>query len=285
MVRRLVAQADAFDESASSVDVKFARSRQFPELVRVYWEVHGTFPSIRERVLPTGDIFVLVNVGAPQLMISSERGDLFSDTCICGIQRGPLVTGVLGATDLWGAKLSPRAAQLAFGSAAAVAGAVADFADVMGAKGNSLAGYLRDAPTFEARCAIFDAHIADAVRSENLKWRSEVEWALDRIFKGGAEVGALARAIGWSRKHLHESVVGHLGQAPKTLIRIARFERALRIIGDRSDIGLAEVALEAGYCDQPHLTREFRALSGLTPAAYLRSRVIGADYGFVDADG
>jgi AraC family transcriptional regulator len=36
----------------------------------------------------------------------------------------------------------------------------------------------------------------------------------------------------------------------------------------RSD-GLGEIAYAAGYCDQSHLNREFRALAGTTPSDFI----------------
>ncbi|MFW6084495.1 MAG: helix-turn-helix domain-containing protein [Gemmatimonadota bacterium] len=42
--------------------------------------------------------------------------------------------------------------------------------------------------------------------------------------------------------------------------------------GGRDEPSLAEVALSAGYYDQPHMNREFRRMAGLTPGEYLRSR-------------
>jgi AraC-like DNA-binding protein len=42
-----------------------------------------------------------------------------------------------------------------------------------------------------------------------------------------------------------------------------------------SSVDWAEVAARHGYADQPHLVEEFRQLVGVTPTAYLRSRLNG----------
>lgn len=42
----------------------------------------------------------------------------------------------------------------------------------------------------------------------------------------------------------------------------------------RSDEPIASIAQGAGFADQPHLTRAFRAFSGLTPARYRRDRAL-----------
>jgi hypothetical protein len=63
------------------------------------------------------------------------------------------------------------------------------------------------------------------------------------------------------------------------LQRILRFQRFIRFIdalpspsSPSSLPDLAAVAADAGYADQPHLTRECKALSGLTPAALSAER-------------
>jgi AraC-like DNA-binding protein len=61
-----------------------------------------------------------------------------------------------------------------------------------------------------------------------------------------------------------------VGVAPKLACRVARFRAAVSLLHDRPRTDLSAVAFDAGYADQPHLTREFRALAGMTPGAYRR---------------
>ncbi|WP_449064683.1 helix-turn-helix domain-containing protein [Planomonospora algeriensis] len=51
------------------------------------------------------------------------------------------------------------------------------------------------------------------------------------------------------------------GYGPKTLQRVVRFQRALRLAGRGT--GLAEVALASGYADQSHMSNEVRRLAGV----------------------
>ncbi|RWI29520.1 MAG: AraC family transcriptional regulator [Mesorhizobium sp.] len=60
------------------------------------------------------------------------------------------------------------------------------------------------------------------------------------------------------------------GYGPKTLDRILRFQRFLNLARQSAEPRLADLAFEAGYCDQAHLTREVRRLSGFSPATVLR---------------
>ena len=59
------------------------------------------------------------------------------------------------------------------------------------------------------------------------------------------------------------------GYGPKTLDRILRFQRFLRLARETEAPRLGGLAFEAGYADQAHLTREVRRLSGFSPAAIL----------------
>jgi len=63
------------------------------------------------------------------------------------------------------------------------------------------------------------------------------------------------------------------GYGPKTLQRVLRFQRFVRMLDAAAPPpDLASAAALAGYADQAHLTRECAALSGLTPAALARVR-------------
>jgi methylphosphotriester-DNA--protein-cysteine methyltransferase len=51
-----------------------------------------------------------------------------------------------------------------------------------------------------------------------------------------------------------------------------RVQRFLQLARDESrPPSLAGMAIDAGYADQPHLTREVRSIMGTTPAQLLRS--------------
>ena len=72
------------------------------------------------------------------------------------------------------------------------------------------------------------------------------------------------------RRRFRDSV----GYGPKTLQRVLRFQRALAGLRPQHEPAdsLAGLAASAGYSDQAHMTREIRALSGLTPVELARSR-------------
>ena len=60
------------------------------------------------------------------------------------------------------------------------------------------------------------------------------------------------------------------GTSPKQLAGLARFQRVRDAIWADPAVDLSRMAIEAGYADQPHMTREFRRFAGLTPARFAR---------------
>jgi AraC family transcriptional regulator len=60
------------------------------------------------------------------------------------------------------------------------------------------------------------------------------------------------------------------GEGLQDTLRRRRVERALELLAT-TDMCLAEVALAANFCDQPHMNRCFRTVIGSTPAE-VRSR-------------
>ena len=122
------------------------------------------------------------------------------------------------------------------------------------------------------------ARIADEV------WRGELPAFLDpgvrerRVehalasLRRQTRVGDIAEDLGVSARHLRRLVLAHTGLEPRTLSRIVRFQRFLDLSDRAAEPSLAGLAARAGYADQAHLTREVRALSGLTPTALLAER-------------
>ncbi|MGH3762128.1 helix-turn-helix domain-containing protein, partial [Actinophytocola sp.] len=91
--------------------------------------------------------------------------------------------------------------------------------------------------------------------------------ALLSLARGGARVGAMADAIGLTERQLHRRCLAAFGYGAKVLARVLRFEHAIRLA--RGGTELADVAYRAGYADQAHLSREVRALAGVSPTEFL----------------
>lgn len=68
--------------------------------------------------------------------------------------------------------------------------------------------------------------------------------------------------------HFRALFVREVGTTPKSFVRIRRFQSALAGMRRRGRFDWCALAAAAGYSDQAHLIRDFKAFTGLTPAAY-----------------
>jgi AraC-like DNA-binding protein len=111
--------------------------------------------------------------------------------------------------------------------------------------------------------------LADADRDPRVARAARALWV-----DPGLEVTAVAERVGLSTRQLRRALRTEVGLGPKTFQRIGRLQRFLALARLGTAGGLAELAPRAGYADQPHLTREARALSGLTPSALLSWQLV-----------
>lgn len=84
---------------------------------------------------------------------------------------------------------------------------------------------------------------------------------------GPHRVEELARKAGLSPARFSRRTRALFGLSPSQLVVKVRIDAARRMLLDRK-IPIAGVALACGYCDQSAFTRQFKAVTGLTPAQY-----------------
>jgi AraC-like DNA-binding protein len=85
------------------------------------------------------------------------------------------------------------------------------------------------------------------------------------------QISMLGRSLGLSDRQLRRRCEATVGYGPKTLQRVLRFQRWLRLAQAtrHGHANLALLARESGYADQAHLTREVRRLAGVPPTPLL----------------
>jgi len=149
-----------------------------------------------------------------------------------------------------------------------------DAADLLGGRADRLAATLHGAESLRAAAHALELELVgwlpDAAPPDRL-----VEAAVAALAAGAARpVSALADRLGVSERQLHRRCTAAVGYGPKTLHRVLRFRRFLALAGRSPGFGLARLAVEAGYADQAHLTRETQRLAGAPPTALLLAALL-----------
>lgn len=151
----------------------------------------------------------------------------------------------------------------------------APLADVSRAGQLRLSERVAEAPSDSARAQVMlDYMRSRAARVRALEPRVRRASELLAGSAGRASVASIAAAVGIGERQLERLFAEHVGIRPKLLSRVVRMQRALGQLS-LQPLAQLEQAHAAGYADEPHLIREFKALTGVTPRSLLRERHVG----------
>jgi AraC-like DNA-binding protein len=92
----------------------------------------------------------------------------------------------------------------------------------------------------------------------------------------GSSLQKTADVLGLGDRQLRRRFDAAVGYGPATLVRIHRFQRFLALAERHRGLPLARLAVDSGYADQAHLSRECRRLAGVSPTALLADGPIAA---------
>jgi AraC-like DNA-binding protein len=140
----------------------------------------------------------------------------------------------------------------------------APLADVLGPGDGELADRLHAAPDWPSRFAVVDRLLMSRLTvARPPDSRVMTAWTVLQRAGRPPRVGVLADSLGVSRRALELGFRRQVGLSPGAVARVARFQRAIALLGRPT--GLARVAADCGYTDQPHFTRDMRRMAGLSP--------------------
>jgi AraC-like DNA-binding protein len=163
--------------------------------------------------------------------------------------------------------LTPTGARRLIGMPLSVLrGRVVSLEDLFPSTRATLIDALESAPDWRTRFKIVEAFIAGEVSKSRVD-TGVVDWAVANIVahNGVLATGELAKELGYSNKHLISLFHEQVGVPPKLMARLVRLHRVMWRIASEEDLCWADLAASHGFCDQAHLGREIRRLSGLTP--------------------
>ena len=215
-----------------------------------------------QRNIPSGAVELVCRVGFDPQVIGPLTGAFIDvlepGTTVVGMRFHPgAASGVLGMPASELVDVAVTADELWGHSAAALA----ESADAAASPEDALAGLQGHVAARLAATTGPDPLIGEAVR--RLRWMTD-------------DVGSLTSTLHISERQLRRRFQAATGLAPKPLHRMLRFQRFLSLAqhaiasgAPPAGDGLARLAAEAGYADQPHLNRECLRLTGASPRAFL----------------
>lgn len=224
----------------------------------------------RRLLVPDGVVKVMLGFGEPVRVVDAV--DPHRVATASSLINGPRTTAVVGQHhgQLYGVTimLTPLAAfqilgvpmhQLAHQDVTPEA--------VLGPAVQRLVCRLAECPDWALRFDLLDEVLAGRLLA-GPQPAAEVALAWRRLNAtlGRVPVDALARAIGWSRRHLERRFREQVGLSPKAIAQAVRLQAALKL--KEKGLSHAEVASALGFHDQPHYDRTFKMMIGCNPTQF-----------------
>lgn len=225
--------------------------------------------------LPSRNLNLIISFAEPIEIVCmpdrAQRSATFG-ALVAGLQDAPAVVRQYSQAHGVHVFLTPLGARSVLGVAGVeLASRVVDLEDLWGADARRLIDRLASAGTWDERFRILDEVFMARLTPSQAVPEITCAWRELARTNGGLRIGELARAAGWSRRHFVERFRDSLGITPKLAARVFRFERACWLMRQR--VALADVAAASGYYDQAHLSREWRALAGCAPQAWIAAQL------------
>lgn len=132
---------------------------------------------------------------------------------------------------------------------------------------------LHEAKSLIARIHLIEAWLLNRL-SQGKEQHSLIPESLTRLRAGQAQLSIpdLAKDLAISQRQLERLYQHQVGMTPNQYARLHRVERARLALKHMQNRSTTQLAMALGFYDQAHFIREFSAVIGMTPYAYMKRK-------------
>lgn len=236
--------------------VREARTEKTRLIIDRLWCVTDPGADGEETILPSGRVQIIFSLSGRPLS-TTEASAL---QILQGPSTLPRRVSRKSQSSLCGVSFKPGGAGPLFAPIDRVTDRVADLAHFWGDGAARLRDQLQTLETHEARLDRLEDEIGK--RIGDTTEAVTVTRALERLGTGAA-IKDVCRELGLSPHLFRRLFLRNVGLTPKLHLRVERFRAALNLLSP--DASLSDVAFQAQFSDQPHMTREVEQFAGVTP--------------------
>ena len=240
-------------------------------------------PHRLERVLPTGDMALIINLWENRTRVydtaDPRKFKTFEGSIVVGAYSGYTVIDTDEQRATAGVAFRPGGA---FPFLNLPAGELQDsnasLSDLWGRQAASdLREQLLASRTPKQKFEILERAFLSRLHAPVDPTHPAVSFAVENFcHRPNHPISAVADRIGLSDRRFIQLFSQQVGLTPKLFCRVQRFQRVLRNIVSTaaadSNIDWPQIALTCGYFDQAHFIHDFRAFSGINPTAYVTNK-------------
>jgi AraC-like DNA-binding protein len=231
---------------------------------------------LHERILPSGTFEIVFNLREDELRIygpsNQDECRRFAGAVISGPYAGSFMSDAAEETAILGVHFKPGGAFAILGfPAGELTNAHVDLRTIWGPAASTLRERLCGLSQSIDRFRLLERTLLEKL-FDGPGRHGAVRVGLDVSIRthGRAKVRDIARAVNLSQRRFIEVFTDEVGLTPKLFGRVRRFQHAVALSREATNVDWPQLAVECGYFDQPHFIHEFVEFSGLSPADYWR---------------
>jgi AraC-like DNA-binding protein len=259
----------------------FATFRPGPPLaplIESIWDWDAPAAAHRfERIRPVANASLIINLTEDETRVydddASRRCERFRGAALDAPRHRSFVIDTAEQVRVMGVVFRCGAAAAFFRERMdTIANAHVDLDDLVAVRFRGVREQLLEASGSRSRIAALCGWLADVAKDASMPAAVAHAIAFLRDAPALARVAAVCRESGYSARRFGTVFREHVGMSPKRYARLQRFRAVLDSVQHGRRVEWTRVAADCGFYDQPHLVREFRTFSGMTPSEYAARR-------------
>jgi AraC-like DNA-binding protein len=239
-------------------------------------------PHRLERVLPTGDMALIINLWENHTRVydadDPRKFNTFEGSIVVGAYSAFTVIDTDEQRATAGVAFRPGGAFPFLGlPAGELQDSNASLSDLWGRQAASdLREQLLAARSPQAKFKILEQTFLRRLNAPVEPTHPAVSFAVETFrHRPTRPISTVTEQIGLSDRHFIQLFSQHVGLTPKLFCRVQRFQKVLNnlsALAAGSVIDWPQIALTCGYFDQAHFIHDFRAFSGINPTTYVANK-------------
>jgi AraC-like DNA-binding protein len=232
-----------------------------------------------EAALPDGAVELYFNLGPAGRHLGTQQHSTPRTpraAWIIGPRDRPLlIAKEIRDCDVVGVRLHPGTAKHVLGvPASELRATMVDLELVWGREVEEIRGRLAATPDPGARLAIVEGAVARRLARNNVSADASIGRSLCDVVGTSLDesIGSIAARTGLSHRKLIALFDETVGLKPKAFQRVQRLRRVFHFVDASPRPSWTAIAHRSGYYDQAHMINDFRALTGVSPADYARTK-------------
>ena len=223
--------------------------------------------------LAAGEVHRQTNLSHASINAAFEPDGAF----LYGVPQRTFIRDLSGSGSVFGVKFRPGGFFPFYCGASlrGLAGKRVPLAEAFGDKAHGWARRMAGARTVQEQALVNDAlwrECRDANTERFVERPTQATVAAEHVISDHSilTVAMAAAAAGVSVRSLQRMFTREVGIGPKEVIRRFRLQEAAERLLRHPEDASSQIALDLGYFDQAHFTRDFKAVVGVPPEVYRR---------------